>query len=83
MGCKESNQTNKSIKIVHICKLPSKHPCLRTSISAFRGYIGPPQKSNILTLLHAHNIGADNLVNAHKLINTFDVQSLESQYASL
>ena len=33
--------------------------------------------------MHAHNIGGDNLVNAHKLINTFDVQSLESQYTSL
>ena len=45
----------------------------------FKRLYWPAGKSNILTLLHANNIGADNLVNAQKLINTFDVQSLESQ----
>ena len=82
MGCKESNQTNKSIKIVHFCKLPR---AILVCIPAFRllEAIFAHRKNNILTLLHAHNIGADNLVNAHKLINTFDVQSLESQYTSL
>ena len=82
IGCKESNQTNKSIKIVHFCKLPR---AILVCVPAFHfsEAILAHRKNNILSLLHAHNIDADNLVNAHKLINTFDVQSLESQYASL
>ena len=82
MGPKESNQTNKSIKIVHFCKLPG--PIL-VCVPAFRllEVILAHCKNNNQTLLHANNIGADNLANAHKLINIFDVQSLESQYTSL
>ena len=33
MGCKESNQTNKSIKIVHFCKLPR---AILVCVPAFR-----------------------------------------------
>ena len=48
MGCKESNQTNKQInQDCTFLQAPKSHPCLRTSISAFRGYIGPPQKITI------------------------------------
>ena len=82
IGRKESNQTNKSIKIVHFCKLPR---AIIVCVPAFRllEAILASRKNNILTLLHANDIGADNLANAHKLINTFDVESLESQYTSL
>ena len=82
MGRKESNQTNKSIKIVHFCKLPRAILVCVPVIWLLEAMLAH-RKNNNLTFLHANNIGADNFAIAHKLINTFDVQSLESQCTSL
>ena len=63
MGCKESNQTNKSINIVHFCKLPRTILVYVPAFRLLKAILAHRKKNNILTLLHAHNIGADNLVN--------------------
>ena len=81
VGRKESNQTNKSIKMY--ISASSTEPSLFTYQHFGFKRLYWPQKNNSLTLLHANNIGANNLAHAHKLIITFDVQSLESQYTSL